>query len=184
MKMYILFISIGIMIVLSFFVLSGFGKPSTKIKIGDKAPLFELFDQNEELFSLKDYDGKKMIIYFFPRVFTPGWTKQACGFRDQYSIYKENDIEIIGISYDTQEKQKSFSEKYKLNFRVLSDSKKEISKIYGVDTYFFPKRVTFLIDENGIVFDIIDDMSLNDYAENIIKIFKERNIKSNDNVKK
>ena len=125
-----------------------------------------------------------MVVYFFPKAFTPGWTKQACGFRDQYNVFKENEIEIIGISYDVRENQKSFSEKHKLNFRLLSDSKKEVSKLYGVDTYFFPKRVTFLIDENGIVLDVIDNMSLSDYAENIIKIFKERNIKSNDNVKK
>lgn len=184
MKMYILFISISIMIILSFFMLSGFRSPSNYIKVGEKAPLFELFDQDKELFSLKDYNGKKMVIYFFPKAFTPGWTKQACGFRDQYSVYKENDIEIIGISYDVRETQKSFSKKYKLNFRVLSDSKKEVSKLYGVDTYFFPKRVTFLIDENGIVFDVIDDMSLGDYAENIIQIFKKHNIKSNENIKK
>ncbi len=184
MKMYILFISISIMIILSFFMLSGFRSPSNYIKVGEKAPLFELFDQDKELFSLKDYNGKKMVIYFFPKAFTPGWTKQACGFRDQYSVYRENNIEIIGISYDARETQKSFSEKHKLNFRVLSDSKKEVSKLYGVDTYFFPKRVTFLIDENGIVFDVIDDMSLGDYAENIIQIFKKHNIKSNENIKK
>jgi len=71
-----------------------------------------------------------------------------------------------------------------LNFRVLSDSKKEVSKLYGVDTYFFPKRVTFLIDENGIVFDVIDNMSLSDYAENIIQIFKKHNIESNENIEK
>jgi len=184
MKMYILFISIAIMIILSFLMLSGFKSPSNYIKIGEKAPLFELFDQDEKLFSLKDYNGKKMVIYFFPKAFTPGWTKQACGFRDQYSIYQENNIEIIGISYDLREKQKSFSEKNKLNFRVLSDSKKEVSKLYGVDTYFFPKRVTFLIDENGIVFDVIDDMSLSDYAKNIIQIFKKNNIESNENIEK
>ena len=184
MKMYILFISIGIMIILSFFMLSGFKNPSNYIKIGEKAPLFELFDQDGELFSLKDYNGKKMVIYFFPKAFTPGWTKQACGFRDQYSIYQENNIEIIGISYDARKTQKSFSEQYKLNFRVLSDSKKEVSKLYGVDTYFFPKRVTFLIDGNGIVFDVIDDMSLSDYAENVIQIFKKHNIESNENIKK
>ena len=182
--MYILFISISIMIILSFFMLSGFRSPSNYIKVGEKAPLFELFDQDKELFSLKDYNGKKMVIYFFPKAFTPGWTKQACGFRDQYSVYKENDIEIIGISYDVRETQKSFSKKYKLNFRVLSDSKKEVSKLYGVDTYFFPKRVTFLIDENGIVFNVIDNMSLSDYAENIIKIFKKNNIESNANIEK
>jgi len=71
-----------------------------------------------------------------------------------------------------------------LNFRILSDSKKEVSKLYGVDTYFFPKRVTFLIDENGIVFDVIDNMSLSDYAENIIQIFKKHNIESNENIEK
>ena len=83
-----------------------------------------------------------------------------------------------------RDRQKSFSEKYKLNFRILSDSKKKVSKLYGVNTYFFPKRVTFLIDENGIVFDIIDDMSLSDYAENVIQIFKKHKIESNENIKK
>ena len=184
MKIYILFICMGILLIFSFFMLSGFSRNSSYIEVGSKAPLFELFDQDGKLFSLKNYEGKKVVIYFFPKAFTPGWTKQACGFRDQYSVFKENEIEIIGISYDVREKQKSFSEKYKLNFRILSDSKKEVSKLYGVDTYFFPKRVTFLIDENGIVFDIIDDMSLSDYAENVIKIFKNHNIKPNDNIKK
>tara|TARA_B100000029_G_scaffold381741_1_gene376914 strand:- start:540 stop:755 length:216 start_codon:yes stop_codon:yes gene_type:complete len=71
-----------------------------------------------------------------------------------------------------------------LNFLVLSDSDKKVSKLYGVDTYFFPKRVTFLIDENGIVFDVIDSMSLDEYAENIIEIFKNNNTESNKNVRK
>ena len=173
MKMYILFISIAILLILSFFVFSGFGSASTYIKIGEKAPLFELFDQDEKLFSLKDYNGKKMVIYFFPKAFTPGWTKQACGFRDQYKLYQEHNIEIIGISYDIRDKQKSFSEKYKLNFRILSDSKKQVSTLYGVNTYFFPKRVTFLINKDGVVFDIIKNVSLNNYAERIIEIFKK-----------
>ena len=72
MKIYILFISIGIMVILSLFILSGFGNSSIHIKIGKKAPLFELFDQNGNLFSLKDYQGKKVVIYFFPKAFTPG----------------------------------------------------------------------------------------------------------------
>ncbi len=71
-----------------------------------------------------------------------------------------------------------------MNFLVLSDSDKKVSKLYGVDTYFFPKRVTFLIDENGIVFDVIDSMSLDEYAENIIEIFKNNNTESNKNVRK
>ena len=86
-------------------------------------------------------------------------------------INVNDEIEIIGISYDVREKQKSFSEKYKLNFRILSDSKKEVSKLYGVDTYFFPKRVTFLIDENGIVLDIVKNISLDNYGKSIIQKF-------------
>ncbi len=182
--MNILFISISIALILSFFILSAFGNKSTNVKIGQKAPLFELIDQDGNLFSLEQYIGKKIVIYFFPRAFTPGWTKQACGFRDQYDIYKKNNIEVVGISYDTRNIQKSFSDKYSLNFLVLSDSDKKVSKLYGVDTYFFPKRVTFLIDENGIVFDVIDSMSLDEYAENIIEIFKNNNTESNKNVRK
>ena len=182
--MYILFICMGILLVFSFFMLSGFSSNSSYIAVGSKAPLFELFDQDGKLFSFKNYQGKKMVVYFFPKAFTPGWTKQACGFRDQYSVFKENEIEIIGISYDIREKQKSFSEKHQLNFRILSDSKKEVSKLYGVDTYFFPKRVTFLIDENGIVFDVIDNISLSDYAESVIEIFKKNSINSDGNIKK
>ena len=72
MKIYILFISISIMAILSFFILSGFSNSSNYIKIGERAPLFELFDQNGNLFSLEDYNGKKMVIYFFPKAFTPG----------------------------------------------------------------------------------------------------------------
>ena len=184
MKIYILFaitLTVGILFV---FLFSGFSSSNNKLKIGDKAPLFELYDQNDNLISLNDYKGQKIVIYFFPKAFTPGWTKQACGFRDQYDTYKKNNIEIIGISYDIRDIQKSFSDKYDLNFIMLSDSEKKVSQLYGVDTYFFPKRVTFLIDENGIVFDIIDDMSLSDYAENIIKIFKKHNIESNDNIEK
>ena len=174
----------GILLVFSFFMLSGFSSNSSYITVGSKAPLFELFDQDGKLFSLKNYQGKKMVVYFFPKAFTPGWTKQACGFRDQYSVFKENEIEIIGISYDIREKQKSFSEKHQLNFRILSDSKKEVSKLYGVDTYFFPKRVTFLIDENGIVFDVIDNISLSNYAESVIELFKKNSIDSDGNIKK
>ena len=70
-----------------------------------------------------------------------------------------------------------------MNFLVLSDSDKKVSQLYGVDTYFFPKRVTFLIDENGIVFDVIDNISLSDYAESVIEIFKKNSKDSDGNIK-
>ena len=72
MKIYILFICMGILLIFSFFMLSGFSSNSSYIKIGSKAPLFELFDQDGQLFSLKNYQGKKMVVYFFPKAFTPG----------------------------------------------------------------------------------------------------------------
>ena len=91
-------------------------------------------------------------------------------------MYKKNNIEIIGISYDARQKQKDFTKKHALNFLILSDFEKKVSKLYGVDTYFFPRRVSFLIDEKGIIFDIVKDVSLDQYAENIINIFKKNNL--------
>ena len=172
-KMYTLFFITIIISIVLFLAFTRTDKDG--LKINQKAPNFQLYNQNSELISLSDYKGKNLIIYFFPKAFTPGWTKQACGFRDEYKIYKENNIEILGISYDSKERQKEFSRKYNLSFPLLSDSDAQVSKLYGVDTFFFPKRVTFLINEEGVVFDIIKNISLNDYAKKIIKIFKHNN---------
>ena len=149
-----------IAIIISLLILLSFSSASvTNIKIGSKAPSFKLLNQDGELVSLSNYKGKNLVIYFFPKAFTPGWTKQACGFRDEYSEYSKHDIEIIGISYDTKKRQKEFASRYNLLFPLLSDLDASISKLYGVDTYFFPKRVTFLINKDGVVFDIIKNMS-------------------------
>ena len=172
--MYILFI-ITIIISLSLFL--AFSKPSKiNLNIGDQAPYFELYNYDDKLITLNQYKGKNLVIYFFPKAFTPGWTKQACGFRDQYNIYKENNIEVLGVSYDSKSSQKKFSKKYNLTFPLLSDQDGAVSKLYGVDTYFFPKRVTFLINKDGVVFDIIKNVSLNNYAERIIETFKKNNL--------
>ena len=179
MKIYILFI-ITITISLLFFL--AFSNPiSSQLKIGDKAPYFELYNYDNTMITLDQYRDKNLVIYFFPKAFTPGWTKQACGFRDNYEIYKANNIEVIGISYDNVLRQKNFSKKYNLQFPLLSDSDASISKLYGVDTYFFPKRVTFLINKDGVVFDIIKNISLDNYAEKIIEIFKKNNLTTNAN---
>ena len=184
MKMYILFIFITIIAVISFFIFTAFSSPSSKVVVGQKAPHFELYDQDGDLFSLDDYLGKKLVIYFFPKAFTPGWTKQACEFRDKSDIYVKNNIHIVGISYDTRKTQKEFSEKYSLNFKVLSDSEKKVSNLYGIDTFLFPKRVTFLIDEDGVIFNIVNSISLSDYADKVIKIFKEHENINEDKNKK
>jgi len=172
--MYILFF---ITIIISLFLLLSFSSSSSNnMKIGVKAPEFQLFNQNGKLISLSDYEGKNLVIYFFPKAFTPGWVKQACGFRDEYSEYNKYNIEIIGISYDNQKRQKNFSDRYNLSFPLLSDSDASVSKLYGVDTYFFPKRVTFLINKDGVVFDIIKNISLDNYANKIIQIFEKNNL--------
>ena len=180
--MYILFIITIIISLLLFLAFSNY--PTSKLKIGDKAPYFELFNYDHKIITLDQYIGHNLVIYFFPKAFTPGWTKQTCGFRDSYKIYKDHDIEIIGISYDSIKRQKEFAEEYNIKFPLLSDSDAKISKLYGVDTYFFPKRVTFLINKDGVVFDIIKNVSLNNYADQIIKIFKKNNLKNIINDKK
>ena len=181
MKMYII---IFITIIISAALFLAFtNKSNNEIEIGSNAPNFKLFNQDSELVSLSDYNGKNLVIYFFPKAFTPGWVKQACGFRDEYEDFNKYNIEIIGISYDTKEKQKEFSKRYNLTFPLLSDIDAKVSKEYGVDTYFFPKRVTFLINKDGVVFDVIKNVSLEDYGIKIIQAFKKKKLIENINDK-
>ena len=98
---------------------------------------FELYNYDNQLITLNQYKDKNLVIYFFRKAFTPGWTKQACGFRDNYKIYKDSDINIIGISYDSISRQKEFSKKYNLEFPLLSDSDASISKLYGANSTDF-----------------------------------------------
>ena len=164
--------------------LLGCSLSNKEIKIGEKAPLFKLYNQNGEMFSLEDYKGKELVIYFFPRTFTPGWVKQACEFRDKYDIFRKNNIEVIGISYDSQKKSESFSNKYSLKFPILSDIDKKVSKLYGIGTFLAPKRVTFLVDKNGNISDIVKNISLDNYAGKIIERFKKNNTNLESNVEK
>ena len=124
---------------------------SSSLPIGEIAPEFSLKDQSGKIRRLSDYKGKKLVIYFFPKAFTPGWTKQACGLRDNYKSFETNDISILGVSYDSQNKLKNFKEEHNLSFNLLSDNKKVMGNLYDVNSfYFFPQRKTFLIDEKGV----------------------------------
>ena len=146
---------------------------SSSLTIGENAPEFSLKDQNGKIRRLSDYKGKKLVIYFFPKAFTPGWTKQACGLRDNYNSFETNDISILGVSYDSQNKLKNFKEEYNLSFNLLSDNKKVMGNLYDVNSfYFFPQRKTFLIDEKGVLVHIINSVNINNHAEDILKIFK------------
>lgn len=125
------------------------------IKIGDKCPIFSLLDQKGEMYNLSDVIGQKnCVIYFYPKDNTWGCTKQACSFRDAFQDFVDLGCEVIGISSDSVSSHKLFSEKYNLNFPILSDSKDEVRNLFGVPKSLFgllKGRVTYIIDKNGIV---------------------------------
>jgi peroxiredoxin Q/BCP len=126
-----------------------------KIKLGDKIPEFSLPDQNGQVFDISSILGvKKIVIFFYPRDESPGCTKQACHFRDQYQAFVETGAEIIGISGQSVSSHKQFAEKHNLPYKILSDPGNRIRKLFGVPPDFLgllPGRVTYVADLNGIV---------------------------------
>jgi len=130
-------------------------KPMNEIKIGSTIPQFTLPDQNGNLFDINSVLGKKnLVIYFYPKDDSPGCTKEACSFRDQFEVFAEADAVIIGISGQSVESHKEFAAKYRLTYTLLSDEKDKIRKLFGVPTNLFgflPGRVTYIVDKTGNV---------------------------------
>ncbi len=122
-----------------------------------KAKEFSLPDQTGTIRKLVDYKGKWIVLYFYPRDDTPGCTKEACNFRDSMEVYNNRDVVVIGVSKDTVESHKKFSDKYKLNFPILSDPEKKVIREYGAwgkksfmgKTFEGTLRNTYLIDPLG-----------------------------------
>ena len=141
-------------------------------EIGKPAPEFSLHDQNGNLHSLADYKDKKLVVYFFPKADTSGWTKQACGFRDESEKYEALEIEILGISYDPKKALIDFKEKYRIPYNFLSDKNRVVGKKYGVNNFLFTSRKTFLIDEKGILVHIIEKVNLNTHPLDVLKAFE------------
>ena len=110
---------------------------------GKLAPNFTLQDQDGNEHTLSSYQGKKVVIYFYPKDDTPGCIKEACGIRDAYDDFVNQDIVVFGISYDGAEAHQDFIKKYNLPFNLLSDSDKSISKLYGTEGTFFPMQRLF-----------------------------------------
>src|SRR6267154_2370451 len=120
--------------------------------VGDKAPLVQGKDQNGKEWKLADVVGKKVVLlYFYPKDDTPGCTKEACGFRDQTGDLKKDNVEVIGVSFDSPESHQKFISKYNLNFPLLADTDGKIADAYGVrmPTRPMAKRVSFLIGLDG-----------------------------------
>ncbi len=125
------------------------------LKVGDKIPSFQLPDQSGQTVKIEDLIGKKnLVIYFYPKDYTPGCTAEACSFRDQYEIFKEHDAEVIGISSDGASRHESFAKSYKLDFILLSDTNKKVEQLFGIPRTLFgllAGRVTFIADKKGII---------------------------------
>lgn len=120
---------------------------------GSPAPDFTLPSDDGRMVKLSDYKGKQpVVLYFYPKDETPGCTKQACSFRDNFKAFKDAGIEVLGVSVDTVDAHKAFKRNQKLNFTLLADDKKEVSKQYGVlSERGYSSRVTFVIDKQGVV---------------------------------
>ncbi len=151
------------------------------IEAGKKAPEFTGKDQDGEKVKLSDYKGKKVVLYFYPKDDTPGCTKQACSLRDGFSELKKNNIEVIGVSADTEESHQKFIGKYDLPFTLLADTDKEITNKYGVygeknmygKKFMGIKRTTFLIDEEGKIKKIFKRVKTAEHADEVLKAFNK-----------
>jgi peroxiredoxin Q/BCP len=149
-----------------------------KITIGSTVPAFKLHDQNGKLFDINSVLGKKnLVIYFYPKDDSPGCTREACSFRDQFEVFNEADAVIIGISGQSVESHKKFAEKYRLTFTLLSDEGDKIRKRFGVPTNFLgllPGRVTYIADKTGKVIYIFNSQAkAAEHVDEALRILKE-----------
>lgn len=146
------------------------------LKPGDKAPQFESRDQNGNPVTLADFKGSKLVIYFYPKDSTPGCTSQACNLRDNYEVLLENGYKVLGVSADGEKSHKKFIEKYDLPFPLLADTGKEVLKAFGVwgpkkfmgRTFDGIHRTTFVIDENGVISEVIGKVDTKNHTAQII----------------
>ena len=151
---------------------------ATEIKIGSTIPSFTLLDQNGQTFDIQSVLGKKnLVIYFYPKDDTPGCTKEACSFRDQFEVFTDADAVIIGISGQSVESHKKFAEKHRLRFTLLSDEGNTIRKLFGVPTNFLgllPGRVTYVADKTGKVIYIFNSqMQSSKHVEEALRILRK-----------
>ena len=147
------------------------------LKVGDKVADFSSLDQHSNTIKLTDFSGKKLIVFFYPRANTPGCTAQACNLRDSYSELIKEGYSLLGVSADSIKHQKSFSDKFNFPFSLLSDTDHKVINIFGVwgpkkfrgKEYEGINRITFVIDENGLVDRVIDKVKTKDHASQILE---------------
>ncbi|QNL49439.1 thioredoxin-dependent thiol peroxidase [Olivibacter sp. SDN3] len=150
------------------------------LKEGDKAPAIKAKNQNGETVELKDFKGKKIILYFYPKDNTPGCTTEACNFRDNYQSLLGEGFEIIGVSTDSEQSHQKFISKFELPFNLLADEDKKIVSDYGVwveknmygKKYMGTARTTFVIDEDGVIQHIVRKVDNKNASQQIKDLFK------------
>ena len=148
----------------------------TTLKAGDNAPKFSAKDQDGNVHELADYKGKKLVVFFYPKASTPGCTAEACNLRDHWSTFQSQGFEILGVSADSAKRQQNFKTKYELPFPLLADEDKAVINAFGVwgpkkfmgKEYDGIHRTTFVIDENGVLSDVITKVKTKAHAEQIL----------------
>ena len=149
----------------------------SKLQIGDKAPEINAVDQNGNNITLEQYQGKKVVLYFYPKDMTPGCTAQSCNLSENYTALQKNGYDVIGVSCDSIKRHQKFIEKYNLPFNLISDEDQKVVNDYGVwqlkkfmgREYMGIVRTTFIIDENGIIEEIITKVNTKEHTTQIIK---------------
>lgn len=146
------------------------------LKTGEKAPEFSLLSDSGEKINLRDFKGKKVILYFYPKDNTSGCTKEACDFRDSIKIFQKKNAVVIGISKDSIESHKKFKSKFNLPFTLLSDEQTDVLNKYGVwkeksmygKKYMGIERTTFIISKKGIIENIFSKVKVNGHVQEIL----------------
>jgi peroxiredoxin Q/BCP len=146
------------------------------LKVGDKVPSFSVKDQDGNTINLSDYSGKKLIVFFYPKANTPGCTAEACNLRDNYGSLQEQGYELLGVSADSAQKQSNFKNKYDFPFPLLADEDREVISAFGVwgpkkfmgREYDGIHRMTFVINEEGVVSKVIDKVKTKDHAAQLL----------------
>lgn len=148
-----------------------------QLQKGDHAPQFSAKDQDGTVHSLEDYKGKKLVVFFYPKANTPGCTAEACNLRDNFERFQSQNYAILGVSADNAKSQSNFKNKYKFPFPLLADDDKSVIEAFGVwgpkkflgRTYDGIHRVTFVIDEQGIIEEVIRDVKTKDHTSQLLK---------------
>lgn len=152
----------------------------TELKEGQKAPFFEGTDQNGNKITLEDYKGKKLVLYFYPKDNTSGCTDEACNLRDHYRDLMDRGFAVVGVSPDSEKSHQKFAGKYDLPFPLIADTEKEILTAYGAwgekkmygKTFMGVLRTTFIINEEGVIEEVIKKVDTKNHTEQIYKLYE------------